>query len=89
MPVKKMTPEVCSPTDAGTKSRHILAHNRRMLKAFRNAFLKGTFIASAVVMFWSVMSIETLVWKSLILFLPAAAYFLIFAVANEGGWIFK
>ena len=89
MPVKKMTPDVCQHTDAGTKSKHILSRKRRLFNAFRNAAIKGSFLAAAVGMLVSVFCVEIWLGKSLLLFAPCAAWFLAVGEANQGRWLFK
>lgn len=88
MPVKKMTPDVCQHTDAGAKSNRILSRKKRLINAFRNAAIKGSFIASAVGMLVSVFCVEIWLGKSLLLFVPCAAWSLAVGYANQDRWIF-
>ena len=87
MPVKKMTPEVCSPTDAGTKPRHILSRkSRRLKRRVRNSVLLGSFLAATVLMFLTAFLAERWGFKTLLIFIPCVAWFVAFGAANEG-WL--
>lgn len=83
MPVKKMTPESCNSTDAGTMSKAILSRQKRRLKRrFKNAVLIGTFATAMFLMFLAVFCSEIWMLKSLLIFLPCAAWAVLFWHVN-------
>ena len=65
------------------KSMMILSQHKSLIKLTASAMAKGAFVASWLGSFWAVMSIDTYVWRSLIVMAPLLGYVVLYWVIRE------
>lgn len=65
-------------------TRKSISRKRKLFNLFRVAAIRGSFIAALISMFYAALSVETFTWRSLVIFAPSAAWFLLVGLINDG-----